>query len=65
VLDQATTVEMKHYTVRELADKLNVHYTTVMHLISRGKLQATRIGRLWRISEDQYQQYLKEQTVNA
>jgi excisionase family DNA binding protein len=40
-------------TVAEAAERLDVHPNTVYRMILRGRLRATRAGRLWRIPADE------------
>lgn len=41
------------YTIEEIAEILKVHRTYVALLISEGKLDALKIGRFYRIRQDQ------------
>jgi putative molybdopterin biosynthesis protein len=53
------------YLPRELAKKLRIHPATVYELIDKGSLKATKVGRQYRISPDEYQRFLKENTSNG
>lgn len=49
---------IKCYTVKEIADLLGVHANTVRSEITKGTLQAKKVGVEWRISEKQYNDYI-------
>lgn len=48
----------KIYTAQEVAEQLKIKKTTVYELIKRGELQATKVGKQLRISEQQLDDYL-------
>lgn len=48
----------KIYTAQEVADKLKIKKTTVYELIKRGDMQAKKVGKQLRISQQQLDQYL-------
>ena len=50
---------MKFYKVKELADLLRVHINTVYNWIYSKELPATKIGRGYRVSQEQLDQFLK------
>jgi len=54
--------ETKYYTIREVAKLLRVNPRTVENLILTGQLSATKVGRQWRISQSQLDQYLARHT---
>ncbi|MEZ5169790.1 MAG: helix-turn-helix domain-containing protein [Acidimicrobiia bacterium] len=58
-------LEARLLTVREVADVMRVSPMTVYRLIKSGDLEAIRVGRHFRISEDQVQGYLDHQTVRG
>lgn len=49
----------KIFTPQEVADRLKIKKATVYELIKRGELNATKIGRQIRISQEQLDQYLQ------
>ena len=57
----------KIYKVKEAAEKLGVHYITIYNLISRGELEAVRIGRSkgLRITEEALNKFLKKNIVKT
>lgn len=50
----------KIYTPEQVAQMLQLHPLTVTKYIKKGKLQASRIGRIYRITEDAVQAFLEE-----
>jgi excisionase family DNA binding protein len=53
------------YTVARLSEILDLHPKTVRRFIREGKLKATRIGREWRVSNVDLQQYAHAELANA
>lgn len=53
-----TYMEERIYLVAEVADKLHVNAKTVRTWIQRGDLVAIRIGREWRIREQDLQAFI-------
>jgi excisionase family DNA binding protein len=51
------------YTVSEIASILKVHDQTVRALITKRKLGALRVGGEWRISQEQFDQFVKESST--
>jgi len=51
---------MKVYSTEEVAEKLNIHTTTVLKLINEGELPAKKVARKWRVTENQLKKYLEE-----
>lgn len=49
---------MRFYTVEEVAQILRVSEPTVRKLIESGELQATRVGRQYRISQEALDDYI-------
>jgi excisionase family DNA binding protein len=52
-------------TVAEVADQLRVSNMTVYRLIQSGQLPSTRVGRSYRIREEDIDRYLAEQYTRA
>ena len=50
-----------YYTPKEVGDILKVNYRKILDLIIIGKLSAIRIGRQYRISENELKEYLEKQ----
>lgn len=52
-------------TPREVAEALRVSDMTVYRLIKSGELRALRIGKSFRISEDDFDEYLADRFTEA
>jgi excisionase family DNA binding protein len=52
-------------TVVEVATIMRVSRMTVYRLIRRGQLKAIRVGRNYRVREDDLNRYLEEQAVSG
>lgn len=52
----------KYYTVPEVAEKLEVHWQSVHNFIKRGELEALKLGRGYRISDQAIKTFLKRRT---
>ncbi len=52
-------------TPREVAEALRVSDMTVYRLIKSGELRALRIGKSFRISEDDFDRYLADRFTEA
>ena len=50
-------------TVDDVAETLKIHRTYVARLIKQNKLKAIRIGKFYRIREDDFQAFLEESEV--
>lgn len=55
----STGTEQRLLTVREVADVMRVSNMTVYRLIRSGELVATRVGRSYRIWENDVRSYLR------
>ncbi len=51
---------MKYYSPEEIGEQFNIKPATVRKWIREGKLQAVKLGALWRISEEALQEFLKQ-----
>ena len=47
-------------TPEEIAERLQVQRSTVMDYLRRGIIKGKKIGRLWRISLEDLEKYLRE-----
>lgn len=54
---------MTLYTPDEVAGTLKISPKTVIRQITTGVLQAAKIGRQWRISDDQLNEFLASRTT--
>jgi len=48
------------YTTEEVADILKVHVKTVREMIKSKRLQAVKVGKEYRITDEQMRQYVEE-----
>jgi excisionase family DNA binding protein len=62
---QTNESRVRYVTVAEVADQLRVSNMTVYRLVQAGSLPAVRIGRSYRIREDDVDRYLGEQYTQA
>ncbi len=62
---QIDTTTTRFLTVGEVAALLRVSTMTVYRLINSGELRAARIGRSFRLREEDLQSYLHEQLTKA
>lgn len=54
---------MRMYTIDEVSEMLKVNRKTISVLIKRGEIKSIKIGSQYRISEQQLQEYLKQNTT--
>ena len=50
---------MKVYTLEELIEVLQVTRRTLYNYIKTGKLKAAKMGKYWRVTEKQLEEFLK------
>ena len=50
--------ELKVYTVNDVAQSLGMHITTVREYIKRGKLKASKVGRKYIITLNNYKDFI-------
>lgn len=50
----------KMHSIREVADILGVHYMTARKWCLEGKIKAQKIGRLWRVADDELKRVMDE-----
>ncbi len=53
------------YEIKELSSILKLNYRTILDLIATGELQAYRIGRVFRISTIQLNDFLKSKEIKT
>ena len=58
-------VSARYLTVREVADTLRVSNMTVYRLINSGGLRAVRVGKSFRLLEDDVNRYLADRYTRA
>jgi excisionase family DNA binding protein len=49
---------------KEVAERLDVSYRTVLKLIRLNKLKAVQVGRLLRVTEEELQKYINTEVHN-
>ena len=59
------TSEVKFLTVAEVAGTMRVSKMTVYRLVHSGELPAVRVGRSFRVTEDDVNEYLRKSFYNA
>jgi excisionase family DNA binding protein len=57
--------EVKFLTVAEVAAMMRVSKMTVYRLVHNGDLPAVRVGRSFRVTEDDVNEYLRKSFYNA
>jgi excisionase family DNA binding protein len=57
--------EQEFYEIKELSSILKLNYRTILDLIATGELQAYRIGRVFRISTIQLNDFLKSKEIKT
>jgi excisionase family DNA binding protein len=57
--------EVKFLTVAEVAASMRVSKMTVYRLVHSGELPAVRVGRSFRVTEDDVNEYLRKSFYNA
>jgi len=62
---QSGEAKPRFVTVAEVADQLRVSNMTVYRLVQSGQLAAVRVGRSYRIREDDVDRYLAGQYTQA
>lgn len=52
-------MEEKFYTINEVAELLDMHHKTIRKFITEGSLKANKVGKQWRISEQDLNSFMK------
>lgn len=55
---------MRTYTGREIAEILRIHPRSVARLIRRGELGGFKVGRMWRVTEQDLEKFIEERRAN-
>jgi excisionase family DNA binding protein len=53
------------YTIKELADRLRVHPTTIYRLLRQGRLPGFRVGSNWRFNPRAIEQWQSSQALET
>jgi len=56
--DKEQAIEIRLYGLQEIAEALNVTRRTLYNYLKQGKLKAVKIGKEWRVSEDNLHRFL-------
>ncbi len=56
-------MDKEFYTARELADKLQVNIMTIYRYINAGKLKAYKIGKEFRIGNDEFKRFMNNAEI--
>ncbi|KRE42371.1 MULTISPECIES: helix-turn-helix domain-containing protein [Intrasporangiaceae] len=59
-MSQERFAEVRFLTVAEVASIMRVSKMTVYRMVHGGELPAVRVGRSFRVPEDEVQKYLRE-----
>lgn len=51
-----------YYTPKEISSKLKLNIRTIYKWVREGKINAVKIGDVWRVSESELQRLLKGET---
>ena len=51
-------------TPSEVAERLKVTERTIYKYLANGELEAVKIGRVWRITQEQLKSFLEKKTQN-
>lgn len=57
--------EAEFFTVDEIATKLKVNPVTINRLLSAYQLGGTRVGKQWRISQADYDRFIKANSTQV
>jgi excisionase family DNA binding protein len=61
MVGRATVDEQKSYRVRELMQVLDVSRETVLRLLGRGTLRGYKVGRDWRVTQEELDRFWNQQ----
>ncbi|MCL5410447.1 MAG: helix-turn-helix domain-containing protein [Patescibacteria group bacterium] len=54
------TSNKKYMTVEQVAEILQVHWQTILHYIRKGQLHAFKIGKGYRITDDDLDKFIRK-----
>lgn len=52
--------KMKFYTVQQVSDLLQIHYSTITKWLREGYIKGYKSGKQWRISQADLDEWLEE-----
>lgn len=53
---------MKYYTTQQVADILQLDVRTIRRNVNEGKIKAYKVGKSWRITEEDLKEYLTKKS---
>jgi excisionase family DNA binding protein len=56
-------IDKKYYTVQEVADLLKLHWQSVLTYIKKGELEAVKLGKGYRISQQALDAFIAKRTT--
>ena len=56
------TTDIKVYTLEEIAELLHITRPTLYTYVKEGKLKAVKVGKYWRVTEKNLQEFLERGT---
>jgi len=58
-------MERKFFTTHEIAEMLNISPRYVTLLIKRGELRGYKVGKEWRIEEEELEEFLRKRFMKG
>ena len=58
-------MDIKFYSLEEVAEIFGVNYQLIYKLVKSGELPSVRIGKMFRVSEIQLTEYMNRQSMGA
>ncbi|MHB1487647.1 MAG: helix-turn-helix domain-containing protein [Acidimicrobiales bacterium] len=65
LINQSQSSRVRYLTVGEVASLLRISNMTVYRLINSGQIPATRVGKSYRLREDDVDKYLADRYTEA
>jgi len=62
---ESIMVDKKYYTVQEVADLLKLHWQSVLTYIKNGELEAVKLGKGYRISQQALDTFIAKRTTKT
>lgn len=57
--------DKKYYTVQDVADLLKLHWQSVLSYIKNGELEAVKLGKGYRISQNALDSFIAKRTTKT
>lgn len=58
-------IDKKYYTVQDVADLLQLHWQSVLTYIKKGELEAVKLGKGYRISQQALDSFISKRTTKT